>query len=530
MLTRQSIKGRCALSAIAPLLLVCLATPDAALHAQARAAAPNPPPLAQLSTPARPPAEPPHQRTAELGWRVEASAQKYVSIDGAHLKQFVADQTAISRKYRDAGHQFWGRIIGTQADADNAQWLTEKFKQLGLSDVHEQYFDLAPQWMPQSWSVVASSGGKTLTLDTAQPTYTSNGTSPGGLDLEAVYVGSGSEAELNLARDVKGKAAFILSQDLLSRHAGSSSGAIKRVEDRGAAAIFVIVAIPDTNYKTQFYPVGSKVPTFSLGYKDGLAIRDMIGAAAQAEAPRVKINLDVQMVPNLKSGTVWGTLPGSSDETVYVVAHRDGWFEGANDNAAGVATMLGIAEYFSKAPKSQRRRTIIFAGTTGHHNGRALEGGKSTGAESGAWMAQHPEMFAKTALLINCEHTGQAESDWTVGVPAATRPTNGIQPLGWYVGGSPRLIDITSKALDAMGVPTEANSDGAPGGEISRYYWYAPSLQLLGTGWVWHSDHEVDDSVSATGLAAVTRAEAKIITDIDSIPLSDLRRATGRGE
>jgi hypothetical protein len=486
--------------------------------------------LPQAAPPARPPADLPHQRTPELGWRVNASDQKYSSIDGAHLKQFVADQTAISRKYRDAGHQFWGRIIGTQADADNAQWLADKFKQLGLSDVHEQMFDLTPQWIPQSWSVVASSGAKTLSLDTTQPTYTSNGTSSGGLDLEAVYVGSGSEAELNLARDVKGKAAFILSQDLLSRHIGTSSGAIKRVEDRGAAAIFVIVAIPDTNYKTQFYPVGTKVPTFSMGYKDGLAMRDMIGAAATGPAPHVKINLDVQMVPNLKSGTVWGTLAGTTDETVYVVAHRDGWFEGANDNAAGVATMLGIAEYFSKVPKAQRRRTIIFLGTTGHHNGRAIEAGKSTGAESGVWMASHPEMFAKTALLINCEHTGQADSDWTVGVPASTRRTNGIEPLGWYVGGSPKLVDIVSKDLDAMGVPTGSNSEGAPGGEIGRYFWYAPSLQLLGQSWVWHSDHETDDTISATGLAAVTRAEAKVIADIDAVPLKDLQRPASRGE
>jgi hypothetical protein len=521
MLSKKTFRGLCTTVAILPLLLFAT---GCAFAQGVQSSGPGPV-TGAVAPPARPAPEPPHQRTPDLGWRLDPSAQAYASIDGAHLKQFVADQTAISRKYRDAGHQFWGRIIGSQADADNAAWLADKFKQFGLTDVHEQVFDLAPQWMPQSWSVVASGGGKTLSLDTAQPTYTSNGTPAGGLDLEAVYVGSGSEAELNLGRDVKGKAAFILSQDLLSRHAPTSSGAIKRVEDRGAAAIFVIVAIPNTNYKTQFYPVGSKVPTFSMGYKDGLAMRDLIGASASGPAPHVKINLDVQMVPNLKSGTVWGTLPGTTDETVYVVAHRDGWFEGANDNAAGVATLLGIAEYFSKVPKAQRRRTIIFAGTTGHHNGRQLDGGGSTGAESGNWMASHPEMFAKTALIINCEHTGQGDSDWTVGVPASTRHTNGIEPLGWYVGGSPKLVDIVGKDLDAMGVPTGSSSEAAPGGEIGRYFWYAPSLQLLGQSWVWHSDHETDDTISAAGLAAVTRAEAKVIADIDSVPLKDLQRA-----
>jgi hypothetical protein len=474
--------------------------------------------------PPRPAADPAHQRSPDLRWRLDPSDQKYVSIDGDALKRLVAEQTAASRRYRDAGHQFWGRIIGTEADTENAQWVMDKLKSFGVSDVHEQYFDLPLQWMPQSWSVAADSGGKNLVLDTAQPTYGTQATPASGLDLEAVFVGSGSEAELNLGRDVKGKAAFIMSPDLLSRHAGASSGAIKRVENRGAAAIFVIVAIPDSNYRTQFYPVGTKVPSFSLGYQDGLAIRDMIGAAANGPAPHVKIKLDVSMMPNLKSGTVWGTLPGTTDEKVFVLAHRDGWFEGANDNAAGVATMLGIAEYFSKIPQAKRRRTIVFVGTTGHHNITILSGGNFVGGESGAWLAEHPEIFAKASLLFNCEHTGAADADWTIGVPASTRSTDAIQPLMWYVGGAPKLLDIATKAIDAMGVPTQIDSEGSPPGEIGRFYWYAPSIQLLNTGWVWHSDHETDDTISAASLAAVTRAEAKIIADTDGVPLQELRR------
>src|ERR1700756_1239009 len=44
---------------------------------------------------------------------------RYADIDGRRLHQYVVEQAAISRKYRDAGHpKFWGRIIGTSADAD----------------------------------------------------------------------------------------------------------------------------------------------------------------------------------------------------------------------------------------------------------------------------------------------------------------------------------------------------------------------------------------------------------------------------
>src|SRR5581483_3845931 len=192
-------------------------------------------------------------------WRLQPTEQSYASIDGKHLKQYVNEITAISRRYRDQGHQFWGRIIGTEADAENAQWMENKFKQIGLSDVHEQSFDLPPQWRADNWNVSATANGKTMKLESAQPPYLSPATPPEGVDLEAVDVGFGTEGDL-AGRDLKGKAVFFYSTDFFSRHSTINHGAIKRINDKGAAAIFVILAVPG-NLKTQFYPVGSTVPT-----------------------------------------------------------------------------------------------------------------------------------------------------------------------------------------------------------------------------------------------------------------------------
>ncbi len=398
--------------------------------------------LAQVPRARQDPMKPLHPLDESyLVWPAAPSEKAYTAIDGKHLKDYVEDQTAISRRYRDQGHQFWGRIIGTEADAENAEWLLGKFHQAGLSDVHLQSFDLPPQWMPQTWSVSASVGAEALKLTTAQPTYRSTGTDAKGLDLEAVDVALASPGDL-ANRDLRGKAVFFYSTDFFSRHVTVSDGAFKRIEDLGAAAIFVTLMIPG-NARTQFYPVNSKVPTFSLGYQDGLAIREMIGKSRGGPAPHVKINLDIKLIPNLKTATVWGTLPGMTDETVMITAHRDGWCEGANDNGTGVATMLGLAEYFAKIPKEQRRRTIIFLGTSGHHDGTA---------ESGVWLSQHKELFEKTALLINCEHT--AATELVIGNHTITK-SNWASTLTWYVGGSKKLEDIVVRAYAAFGVPTE---------------------------------------------------------------------------
>jgi acetylornithine deacetylase/succinyl-diaminopimelate desuccinylase-like protein len=196
-----------------------------------------------------------------------------------------------------------------------------------------------------------------------------------------------------------------------------------------------------------------------------------------------------------------------------VVAHRDGWFEGATDNASGVATMLGLAEYFSKIPKEQRRRTIRFLGTSGHHDNSGM---------TGHWLADHKEeMFAKTALIINCEHTSAEQLVFRGG---AIRGTNTTVPLRWYVGGSPRLEQIAVKAYEEFGVATYADPEPSAGGEMAPYYQLAPSLQLIEGNLYWHSDHETAEVVPATGLEASTRAYAKIVTDVNQLDLKDLVR------
>lgn len=350
-----------------------------------------------------------------------------------------------------------------------------------------------------------------MELNTAQPAYLTPATPPEGLDLEAVDVGFASDGDL-AGRDLKGKAVFFYSTDYMSRHSTINGGVIKKITERGAAAIFVTLLIPG-NMRFQFYPVGSTAPTFALGEQDGLAAREMIGQARGSAAPHVKVRLDVKSVPGLKTATVWGTLPGTTGEDIFIVAHRDGWFEGANDNGTGVATMLGLAEYFAKIPKEQRRRTIHFLGTSGHHDNAAM---------SGRYLADHKELFQKTALLINSEHTA---ATMLVSYNGVIRKANEATPLMWYVGGSPQLEQIVVKAYEEFGVATYDTPERGAAGEMGRYYQYAPSLQVIDTGLYWHSDHETADIIPPTELAATTRAYAKIITDVNKLDLNDLQRA-----
>lgn len=454
---------------------------------------------------------------AYLEWPLSPADKAYGSIDGKHIHQYVEDLTAISRKYRDDGHpQFWGRIIGTSAHAEAEQWLMDKFNKIGLTDVHLQPFDLPPQWMPQSWDITATGQGKTLHLVATEPAYQTTGTTGDGLDLQAVYAGTGSEADF-VGKDVRGKAVFIFSMPFQSsyRRMDSAEGATRIAQEHGAAAVFVIVGLPG-NFKEQFYPTPTTVPTFEVGMDDGYAMRQLIGQSPADNPPHVKVRLDIQMVPNLKTGTVWGTLPGATDETIYIMAHLDGWFESGTDNASGVATMVGLAEYFAKIPKAKRRRTIVFFGATGHHNGMNV---------TGTWVVAHrDELFAKTALLLNCEHTSTVQ---TYMFGEALRQANTNTALMWYAGGPrrPKLEGIAVKAFHDMGVVTYATPElSSPPGEMSGMWPYVPSVGASDYNTYFHSDQESADKVPWTGLQEITRAFAKIIDGVNTLDLTDLQR------
>ncbi len=455
---------------------------------------------------------------ALLQWPLPVGEQRYGAIDGKHLHTFVVEQANISRRFRDQGHpQYWGRIIGSSADAESAAWLFDRFKEIGLAAVRIQSLPIPnPVWEPeQPWDIAATANGKTLPLTSAQPAYESAATPPGGMNLEAVYVGTGSEADFQ-ERDVRGKVAVVYSVPFPAAtwQTAHAEGVYRRAEEKGAAALIVILTLPG-NFRVQGYLTRGKIPTFALGMEDGYALREMIGQAPSSRPVHVTIRFDTKMVSGLKTATVWGTLPGASDETIYVMAHRDGWFDGAGDNASGVATMLGLAEFYAHVPKAQRRRTITFMGVSGHH-------GPSMSTQD--LLARKAELFGKTALLINAEHTSTLQTYlyWE-----AIRWSNTYTAQFWYAGGPtrPKLQDIAIHAFRAFGVPTYAAPErGAPPGDLSPLWRFVPAVTTTDFNMYFHSNGETPEIVPWTGLEATTRAYAKIIDGVNRLDLKDLQR------
>ena len=459
-----------------------------------------------------------HLRRATFG-----SDRVYERIVGRALKASLNEVVAISRRSRDDGNRYWGRISGTQYEALTADWTEEKFRALGLEEIRRQEFELGRQWFPVDWTLTATGAGETLSFASANPA-TRSAPLPDGLEADAVWVGLGTAADF-AGREVEGKAVII--QTILAPgqmgNSASWEGATIRAREHGAAMIIGIWGyadnlavwqslrafqmIRDPDGTSRYVSQGVDTPGFFMGWEDGQRLRDLV---ASGETVKVSARLETEWRTGLVSPSVFGTLPGTTDEKIYVMAHMDGYYDAALDNASGMAVMMGLLEYFAAMPREQRRRDIVFIGTAGHHVG-----------SPNATYLRDSGMLENTALMINCEHIAPTQF---VAFNNEIRRTTTVSPRRWWVHGSDRLLDITLDAYRTFGVSLIGEMDGRATGEMMAIDKEAPSVQLIRSPEHKHTDGDIPELVPAAGLEAVARAFAKIIDEVNELDMGELTR------
>jgi len=214
-------------------------------------------------------------------------------------------------------------------------------------------------------------------------------------------------------------------------------------------------------------------------------------------------------------------LPGMTDENIAVMAHTDSFFEGAMDNASGIGTMIELAQYYASLPTSQRRRTMTFFTSSAHHS--------PSGEDAGLrWIHNNKQaMFAKTALIVNCEHTSQTQT-YLIGNSLVA--SNAVSARRWFVGGSDQLKAIVANSFKTFGVAIYSRPETRPGGELGVVFTDAPSFHIIDHAF-YHTDLDTAAIVPEAGLEAAVRAFAKIIDEVNKVDLNGLRapRASDQG-
>ena len=190
------------------------------------------------------------------------------------------------------------------------------------------------------------------------------------------------------------------------------------------------------------------------------------------------------------------------------MAHTDAFFEGAMDNASGLAMMLDIARHYAALPQAQRPRTFVFLTTPDHHHG-------SAGIH---WVRDHYD-WGKVALIINAEHPSQTP---LYSLDAGMMTANEVSARRWFVGGSDALRALVRKTFWEFGVATYRKSEVSPGGELSQVYQKALRASTLSITRIHHTTLDTADLVPAWGIEAATRAFLKIIDGVNAMAKAEI--------
>ena len=446
------------------------------------------------------------------------------ALKGAAMFDDVKTIVGFSLARRDAGDPLWGRISGLPGEAATVDWAVAQLKAAGLKDAHaETYISETPLWLPKTWEVrLRAEGSPDVVLASAVPVRNPT-TKPLSASGPLVFAGRGSPAELaNL--DVKGKVAVINVVPDDSLFASREKGVARELEKRGAVGVINAIESPgnllfyDNRYGCE------AIPCYLVGGDDGAFLESVIGkAAARGQTVRAALSLTSETREKLPALNGVATIPGKSREIVIVNAHADAWWTGADDNADGLAVMLGLARYYAHR-KEKPARTLLFMVSGGHH----------TGNGPAAFIRDHPDLIVRTVLVMNLEHLAQiavgqaprldpagqggyAAGAWTANTTETTK-------MAGAANSTPYVWALMGKAAKRYGVVTSYAPSASAPGDLGAYIRAGlPSAQLISSEVYYHSSGDTVPTISVPGLERAAAYYAGFIDDVAKAPKARLK-------
>lgn len=486
---------------------------------------------------ALPPAVVPHTSPVAIGPRgpapaiVPAGEAEFPQLRGERIFQDV--EHIVSFSYQSlaerelGGDQLWGRVSGFPSSDRTIRWAAKEMERAGIADVRLQTLQQeadASLWIPQQWEVrllgnnAFGTNSSDVVLETAMALAGSD-IPNGELTAPIVYVGKATAAEL-LHIDVEGKIAIqhVTPQAHLVFERGSAVPAARSLFDRGALAVISLVDQPGNERVRDFSNCGG--PCFNLGGRDSWFLTQVMHAAADAgnfDELRMRLQLSSEDYSNLEAINAIGVLPGRSNETVVINAHADAWFDGAGDNADGLAVMLALARHF--ADKGQTpARTLVFVASAGHHT-TGLNGPRNA-------VLMNPDLFEPAALIINLEHVAQrniapARFLFDDGYRQYSADSGEAPIVAGISNESPYLQSLFDRGVARYGTNFMSTNSTMASGEGGGYrIANAPIVTTMQAPPLYHTSGEVSEVISIPGLEKMARFMAFFIDEVAAAELN----------
>lgn len=418
------------------------------------------------------------------------------------------------------------------------RWVADKLGELGLEQVT---LDPVPitNWTAERWSL--SAGGMKI------PSFyvvNSGFTGPEGVSAQMVYVGKGRPRDFE-GKTVEGKIVVadvpfprlptglmvkllgiqyalsdpdhsinVVTNQLMNyvrtNFIGGAESADEapatdvywQAEKRGAAGICLILRDQPANSNSHYGPydgIMKPLPGLWVGKRDGEQLR--ILALNQSYAT---LTLEGRAEPSALHN-VWGVLPGQSDEVIMVTSHHDSPFRGAVEDGAGVAQVLAQAWAWSRVPREQRPKTLVFVLDGGHFYG-------SAGAH--AFAREHADIMKRTRVLLTLEHLAGKDVRERQGQYSETGE---LAFTVMFTSPEAEIVAAVQRALREAPIPRTASIPSdllgpSPTSDAMGYVLEAgvPVVSWIGSPYYLLDEHDTLDKVERSALEPICRTATEL--------------------
>jgi len=449
---------------------------------------------------------------------------------------------------------FGYRRPGTKASMKSVNYIKEKFKEFGLENVHLEPHK-THMWEIDEWGLKVNNEKiecfympNTMRKDD----FGKFSTGDNGIKAEIVYVGDGSEEDYEKV-DVKGKIVMsdILFYDLewddftgMSYFSHDPGKTIKSGElhknpyvpknypmnyyraQKNEAAGFIGVLVDYVDQHTYH----NEDTSLSSGYKKhgymeipGLYVKKSVGAklkniiSNKSMSNQGSLNFKVNIKP-VVANNVLGYVPGKSDDIILIHSHHDAAFYGAVEDASGVSIVMALAEYFGRAPKEFRDKTLLFATLDTHSFGYAANKG---------FIKKSKEKGENIILDVCAEHIGLEAKN----VDGKFVLSDSCEPRGIFVTENEKFISITRDAVikneykRTVVIPTFS-----PLGVCSDAFYLhksgVPVISLISGPLYIYDLEDSDDKIAVDQLRPTTLTLIDVIEEVDNMSSKEIGSET----
>ncbi|MEG9438656.1 M20/M25/M40 family metallo-hydrolase [Edaphobacter sp. HDX4] len=346
------------------------------------------------------------------------------------------------------------RLTGSENYVHAVSWAEEKFRELGLANVHTEGFTIPSTWEPETPAVGRITSPRLQELHIYSLGW-SPSTPSGGVKGNVVYLQHLTSDGIEAQKDKLAGSIVLMDDKSLGDQSAFSQilQALDHLAKIGPKALLLVGGPNGTESATALTFDGSisHFPIAQVGREDTSLIRRMLDHGPVT----VEFSFKNRIRKNVKVDNVIAEIPGRDlpNEVVIVGAHLDSWHPatGAQDNGTGVATAIDVARAI-KISGHPPRRTIRFV----------LFGGEEQGIlGSTAYVREHrADMASIDCVLISDTGAQRAKGWYLMGRDDEKDALKDVEPLLAGLGSNDTtpsvefLFQTDHISFDLLGVPT----------------------------------------------------------------------------